>query len=358
MNTRSWVATISITAMGLALAAFPAPPDTPQVSQAPAAADQASVAQLEKQIAELEVQLQKKLGRQFNADAIREKALEDAQRSLAASSGALQELSVPEPPDVQGLTLFLNDERGSWLGVETQEVTAAKAKDLKLPAERGVIIAAVTPDSPAAKAGLQENDVVTEVDGQQVEGTAQFRRMIREIPAGRTVQLRVYRNGSPQTLQATLGAAEQGVREWDHAAPGTFTFHMPDMPEIPPMPPMEWNATMWPVHPRLGIEAEDLNGQLGAYFGAPDGEGVLVRGVGSGTPAEKAGLRAGDVITAVERKRVRTMGDLREQLAASRKAKSVQVSVLRNKAPLTVTVELPAPAAPKTVHRMGYRTTI
>jgi serine protease Do len=361
MNANKRVAAAGIVIMGVALAAFPAASDTPQnvkSSAAPTCPDAASLAQLEKRLAELETRLQEEIGPQLQerlSDS--RKVLEDKMRSLSARE-ALQNLKIRQVPETRDLTVLLGDERGSWLGVETQEVTAEKAKALKLPAERGVIIAGVTPDSPAAKAGLHENDVITEIDGQQVEGTAQFRRMIREIPAGRTAQLRIFRNGAAQTLQATLGKAEQGAKTWAETTPGAFEFHMPDMPEIPPIPPMDWSADLLPGHARLGIEAEDLNGQLGAYFGAPDGEGILVHGVDQASPAEKAGLRAGDVITAVNGKRVRTIGDLREQIAATHEAKTVQLSLLRNKAPLTVTVELPAPAVKKHVGTFGYRTTI
>src|ERR1041384_6969924 len=65
------------------------------------------------------------------------------------------------PDEERGLSIF-TDDGGSWLGVETQEVTGEKAKELKLPAERGVVIGKVLEESPAAKAGLKDNDVVTE----------------------------------------------------------------------------------------------------------------------------------------------------------------------------------------------------
>jgi len=127
--------------------------------------------------------------------------------------------------------------------------------------------------------------------------------------------------------------------------PGTFAFRMPEIPEIPPM---EWNGGMLAGgQPRLGIDAEDLSGQLGAFFGAPDGEGILVRDVNSGSPAEKAGVKAGDVITSLNGDRIRTVGDLREKLSAKRddKDRTVKLGVLRNKSDISLTVELPAPAA-------------
>ena len=127
---------------------------------------------------------------------------------------------------------------------------------------------------------------------------------------------------------------------------------------------MEWNGTlMMGGQPRLGIDAEDLNGQLGSFFGAPDGEGILVREVSPGSAAEKGGLKAGDVIASVNGERVRTVGDLREKLAAKREAKdkdkdqTVKLGVLRNKSEVSLTVELPAPAA-RTKRFISHRTNI
>jgi S1-C subfamily serine protease len=153
---------------------------------------------------------------------------------------------------------------------------------------------------------------------------------------------------------------------------------MPDLPEvteIPDMPSMEWNGPVMAFagHPRLGIDGEDLAGQLGSFFGAPDGEGILVRSVNSGSPAEKAGVKAGDVITSLNGERIRTVGDLREKLAAqhgekdkdsekkdkqsAEKIRTVKLGVLRNKSEVSMNVELPAPAK-MTRHVIGRRTNI
>jgi membrane-associated protease RseP (regulator of RpoE activity) len=118
--------------------------------------------------------------------------------------------------EAQGNVQVFLDSDGSWLGVETSEVTQQKAKDLKLPAERGAVVGKVLPDSPAAKAGLRQNDVVSEINGQRVEGTAQFRRMIHEIPAGRPVQLTVWRDGRSQ-----INAARR-LREGEVLVRGDF----------------------------------------------------------------------------------------------------------------------------------------
>ena len=283
-----------------------------------------------------------------------------------------------QQPEVREFNLAFGDEGASWLGVETLEVTTEKAKKLKLPAERGVVLGQIAEDSPAAKAGLKENDVVTEINGQHVEGAMQFRRMIREIPAGRSVQLTVWRDGRTETLSATLGKSEEVQRKIMKASPGTFAF-MPEMPELPELgdlpevaeipgvPAIEgWNGNvLYAGHPRLGIDAEDLNGQLGSYFGAPEGEGILVRAVSAGSPAEKAGVKAGDVITSLNGERIRSVGDLRQKLSSSRpeekdkenKERSVKLGVLRNKNAMSLNVQIPAAPA-KTKHIIQRRTNI
>jgi serine protease Do len=288
-------------------------------------------------------------------------------------------------PQVRDFNVMFGEEGGSWLGVETREVTSDTAKELKLQSERGVVLGRIAPDSPALKSGLRENDVVTEINGQQVEGAMQFRRMIREIPAGRSVQLTLWRDGHAQKINVTLGKAEEmrhNMTRVTPGMPGTFAFRMPELPElpdmpevaeIPEMPSMEWGGNMlYAGHPRLGIDAEDLAGQLGSFFGAPDGEGILVRSVNSGSPAEKAGVKAGDVITSLNGERIRSVGDLRQKLAAQHgekdrdadkdkeskdKTRTVKLGVLRNKSEISLNVELPTPEK-MTRHVIGHRTNI
>src|SRR2546427_3598618 len=343
MNKRNLLARGGAVALGLVLMALPASSARPQKP------GDSTIARLQQRIDELQAKLQAQLenGQNHVAELADADALEE--------SGQTVVIEDQEPTRIEVLPSIENDEfntviggdGSSWLGVETHEVTADKAKELKLSAERGVALGKIVPDSPAAKAGLKENDVVTEINGQRVEGAAQFRRMIHEIPAGRSIQLTVWREGRTQTISATLGKSEERHHAMKMVAPtpGTFAFRMPEIPEIPSM---EWNSSMLPGgQPRMGIDAEDLSGQLGAFFGAPDGEGILVRDVNSGSPAEKAGVKAGDVIISLNGERIRSAGELREKLAAKRgdKDRTVKLGVLRNKSEVSLTVELPAPAA-------------
>src|SRR5580692_4630399 len=266
----------------------------------------------------------------------------------------------PEPGDEDGMVM-LGDDGASWLGVESEEISAEKAKELKLPAERGVLLERVVPDSPAAKGGLKDNDVITEVNGQRVEGAAQFHRMIHEIPAGRSAQFTVWRDGRAQTVTVTLGKSEDRGNMWFKTAPRAFSFQLPrvEIPDVPDMPGMDWSngGVLAGARPRLGIDAEDLSGQFGAYFGAPDGEGVLVRAVNTGSAAEKAGVKSGDVITSLNGERIRSLGDLREKLGGKRDEKTVKLGVLRNRSEITIPVEMP-PLPSKTPRAISRRTNI
>ena len=355
MNKRNLLAIGGIAALALALVALPASSARPQKP------DASTIARLQQRIDELEAKLQAQAKHQQDQQTV----LGDAD-VLEESEGAVT-LENQEPPqfevmpniETDDMNIVIGDDGSSWLGVETHEVTADKAKELKLSTERGVVLGKIVPDSPAAKAGLKENDVVTETNGQRVEGTAQFRRMIHEIPAGRSIQLTVWRDGRAQTISATLGKSEERRHAMKMASPmpGTFSFRMPEIPEIPSM---EWNGSMFlGGQPRLGIDAEDLSGQLGAFFGAPDGEGILVREVNSGSPAEKAGVKAGDVITSLNGDRIRTVGELRGKLSAKHddKDRTVKLGVLRNKSEISLTVELPAPAG-RTKRFISRRTSI
>jgi serine protease Do len=248
------------------------------------------------------------------------------------------------------------DEGSGWLGVEIGEVTPENAKDLKLSATRGVVIQDVEPSSPAAKAGLKEHDVVLQYDGQTVEGSVQFRRLVRETPAGRTVALVISRDGATQNLSVELadrssyyekkmqGTMRDFGKPFALATPN-FDFNI-SSPEIFSMMDMRT--------PLLGISAEDLTGQLGSYFGAPNNSGVLIREVRSGTPADKAGLKAGDVIVKVDGKPVAALSELRDQLRDKGDGKTVNLGVLRKGSEMNVpvTIEKPKPIEKtQTIHR-------
>lgn len=213
---------------------------------------------------------------------------------------------------------------GSFLGVGVQEIDSDRARELKLPDEQGVEVTRIAPDSPAEKAGIKVGDVVMQYNGQRVDGMEQFSRMVRETPPGREVKIGIMRNGAQQTITARL-ASRPAITGQILPAPvqQPLEFRFPDMPQSR----MTWRSSM------LGIEAETLDGQLAEFFGVK--EGVLVRTVAKGSPADRAGIRAGDVIVRVDDAKVVNPADISAHIRAVH-GRPVLVVVVRDRKEVNV----------------------
>src|ERR1700733_5136578 len=217
---------------------------------------------------------------------------------------------------------------GTYLGVNLAEIDANRAKELKLKEDYGVEISRVEENSPAEKAGVKTGDVVLEYNGQRVEGMEQFGRMVRETPPGREAKLTISRNGAVQTLTALLGSRKFPFS--GNFPPGFEVpeFHMPDIPQI--------FTTI--RSPMLGVEAESLGTQLAVYFGVK--EGVLVRSVLENTPAQKAGIKAGDVITKVDGMAGGAPRELSRAVRAANAKKTDCIELVRDRKPVTLSVNV------------------
>jgi serine protease Do len=236
----------------------------------------------------------------------------------------------PNPtPRGRSVTARAMSRRG-WLGVGLEDLTPERAKALKLKDESGVEVTHVDDNSPAARAGLKENDVIVEVNGQKVEGGEQFAHTISDTAPGTKVNLTISRNGSTQSVAATLDA--RPAQYFVFGPEGSFTVPMPPMPPMPTMPEMPFPGQS----PRVGFEGETLTPQLAAFFGVH--EGVLVRTVSPNTPAEKAGLKAGDVITRVSGTPVTSPREISGLVRAGHK--TVTFTVMRNHKEITLNVEI------------------
>ena len=273
-------------------------------------------------------------------------AMASAQQEIQSDQTGIEqkvrEFAAQMEPDEAARKVWVDagDESG-WLGVEISEVTAEKAKELSLPAIRGVLVTEVEANSPAAKAGLKANDVIASYERQDIEGTLQFRRMVRETPPGRSIELQIWRGGKTEKISVEVGNRTAPMaRVMKDVKP--FVLEMPQMDLELDMQRVELGIT-----PQLGVSAEDVSGQLGSYFDAPGDEGVLVREVRPGTPAEKAGLKAGDIIYKVDDQPVKTLNQLRERLRSRRDQKTVAIGVVRKGTQVSVNVELETPKPPE-----------
>jgi len=259
--------------------------------------------------------------------------------AIGAGSGVAMAQPAPAPVPPTGPAqnqIFVA--RGGYLGVGLQEITAERAKTLRLREEAGVEVTSVVHDSPADKAGLKPGDVIVAYNGQRIEGFLQFSRMVAETPIGREVKLDIMRNGAPQSITA---------RVENRPLPGFFQGDGPrySLPQIP-MPDIP--RVFQGMHsPMLGIEGESIEGQLAQYFGVKDG-GVLVRSVLKDSAAEKAGLKAGDVILRIDDMKVTSSADISARLRAAQ-GKTVQLAIMRERKEMTIAV------TPETAERTPVR---
>jgi serine protease Do len=243
--------------------------------------------------------------------------------SLVQPAAMAQPAAPPAPPapPAPSAARYLPGS-GSYLGIGIQEITGDRAKALGLKEEGGVEITRVSPDSPAERAGLKAGDVLLTYNGTKIDGIEQLSRLVRETPVGRDVKIELWRNGSAQTVTARIG---------QHPLPGLpegFNWRMPDIPRM----------IQGMRSPLLGIEAESIDGQLAQYFGVSDG--VLVRSVMKGSLAEKAGIKAGDVITRVDDARVTSAADISNRLRTAR-GKTVSIALMRDHKETSVNIEVP-----------------
>lgn len=239
--------------------------------------------------------------------------------------------------NVRGLALLAG--RGAQLGVSVKDLDSDQARS-----QNGAVVEDVRAGSAAEKAGIKKGDVITEFDGERVRGVRHLRRLVTETPDGRTVSAAVVREGKRVVLSVTpdSGSLAGADRNFELLVPPMRYEKMPrgdDMAgSLPRFPEGAW--TFKGGHPgepwtfknekgRLGVTIQPLDGQLAEYFGTS--QGVLVSSVDADSPAARAGLKAGDVVTAVNGKAVTEPSDLIEAVQTVEDGATVAVDYTRDK---------------------------
>jgi len=257
---------------------------------------------------------------------------------LLTFSHAAQKWAGPDSPAQSWV--FASEDTGtsSYLGVDISDITTERLSALKLKEEKGVEVTMVDQDAPAGKAGIKEHDVILTMNGTSIESGAQLRRMIHEMPPGRVVSFGLSRDGAPLTVKVQL-ADKHSEFAMHGPHPGDIHVNIPDIhiPDIE-MPNFEWVVTT--RSERSGLMVENITPQLGEFFGVKNGNGVLVRSVEKGSRAEKAGLRAGDVIVKVNDQAVHDTSDFTHAVR-SRNGGSVSIGVMREKKEQNINLTLP-----------------
>ncbi|MDX1579596.1 MAG: PDZ domain-containing protein, partial [Gemmatimonadota bacterium] len=233
--------------------------------------------------------------------------------------------------------VFMAARSGGYLGVRIVDVDEEDVERLGLPEERGTLVVEVVDGTPAAEAGLEPDDVIVRWNDERVESAAEFSRLVRETPPGRTVRLGVVRDGSERDVRAELGEPERAMRSFRMRSAPNLRLRGPEGRVRVEGPERAFVFRMG--RPRLGVSVSSLSDQLGEYFGVENGDGALITEVHEETPAARAGLRAGDVIRSVAGEEVDGPGDI-SRILADRDAGPVEVEIVRDRQARTITVEL------------------
>ncbi len=272
-----------------------------------------------------------------------------------AGTGTLRAQDPWPPADYDSWFQLAGLSQTSYMGVNLADIDSDRARALKLRDVHGVEITRIEDNSPAAKAGLKTGDVVLEYNGQRVEGMEQFGRFVRETPAGREVRLSISRDGNPQTVPVTLAARKNAMPQvFSGTWPGNMHEFQFNMPEINIDLPQVYSMSRTSM---LGVEAESLNPQLAEFFGVK--EGVLVRSVVKDSSAEKAGIKAGDVIVKVDQEKVTNASELGGAIRAARSKTTFPVQIVRERREMTlnVTVDRAKSESPLVIPRTRVVTT-
>uniref|UniRef100_UPI0026102A8C PDZ domain-containing protein n=1 Tax=Geobacter sp. TaxID=46610 RepID=UPI0026102A8C len=187
-----------------------------------------------------------------------------------------------------------------WLGVTIQPITPELARSFGLENEKGALIADVVKDGPAARAGLESGDVVLEFDGKKIREVNELPRIVAATPVGRTVKVKVLRDGKPREVGVTVGRLAEGEEGGTKVA-----------------------------EEKLGMTVREVNPELAAKMGLKETGGVVVTAVEPGSAAEGAGVQPGDVIREIGGRPVATVADYDKAIRSYKKGDVIRFLLRR-----------------------------
>ena len=174
-----------------------------------------------------------------------------------------------------------------WLGVYIDDINEDVAKGLGLESAKGVQVPRVQEDSPAEKAGVKAGDIILKVNDKVIENADQLRNYIASLSPGTEVDLTIWRDGKEKIITVKLG-------------------------ERPSEQEMAKGETIDVAREKLGLTVQNLTDELAKRFGFEDEKGVLVADVRRGSPADREGIKVGDLIVSVNRKPVKNVSDFND----------------------------------------------
>lgn len=245
--------------------------------------------------------------------------------AISSSTGGSQGIGFAIPSNLvhkiyQELVQHGKVTRG-WLGVSIQPLTKSLVRHFGLPAgAKGALITEVIKNGPAEKAGLRSGDVVTEIDGRAVADTRALQNLVAETRAGSTVNVKVWRNGAIKEIKVQVAEMSATAGEEFHRRPQG---EKPNGSKV-----------------KLGLSVDDLTSEEATRRGIKDGYGVLVTDVVPGSPAEEAGVQAGDVILEMENAKIQNTAQLRKLAGGLKAGQSVVMRITRDGHPHYISIDI------------------
>jgi serine protease Do len=227
--------------------------------------------------------------------------------AIATRSGGFQGIGFAVPVNMAKFVMESLIKHGTvvrgYLGVYIQDIDETMAKAMKLPGTEGALVSDVTEDSPAAKAGIKQGDVILEMNGEKVKNTTQLRNTIAATMPGTEIKLKIWRDGKEKTVEVKLGKLEP-----DKVTPETEE----------------------KLESLFGFKVKPFNSELGEKYQIEGKRsGVVVTEVKPGSNAARAGLREGDLIVAVNRSKINSLEDFNKAVAPLKKGDAVLLQVVR-----------------------------
>jgi len=229
---------------------------------------------------------------------------------------------------------------GGSIGVDVRDVTADEGQRARLSPPQGAYVTRVENGSPAEKAGIMSGDIIVEFDGERVRSARQLSRLVRESPDDRAIKSTIVRDGNRRTIDLTPS--------------NDRSFTLPDLSGLDrQLKDMAKNFEFrydgpggrgfgnWYTGPRgrFGVALSSVSDQLATYFGVKGG--VLVTSVEMDSPAGRAGLKAGDVITSINSRTVNAPSDVLEEVRRADAGGPLAITVTRDRKELKLTATMP-----------------
>jgi serine protease Do len=200
-----------------------------------------------------------------------------------------------------------------WLGVQIQQMTPEIAGGLNLPSERGALVSDVTADSPAARAGVKQGDVIVKFNGKEIDKLHDLPRLVADTAISSAVDMTVWRNGKTEQLQAKVG-------------------QMPSDKQLVASDEGSQNQATPEKSSALGLQLGQLDGAARKQLGLKgEVKGVVVTQVSPDSPAAELGLQPGDVIVAINQQPVGNPADAARKLREARQQGNKHVLLLLNR---------------------------